>query len=288
MKIVSIMGGLGNQMFQYAFGKALKHATNEEVLFDKSYFEAQPLGDTPRNYELSLLPITPKFASKKQTRPLNNRNKFIRWLWRLTGKGGTLVREYKTKTYNPKYLHIKGNAYYKGYFQCPKYFEDIAAEIRRDFTFPPIAADDEFNQKWLKRIAECENPVFVHLRRGDYSKLNGWLLPIIYYQKAAAYIASQIKNPTFFVFGSECDDFIKKEFNLGFPFEVIGEENSRNREDWKDIVLMMHCKHAIIANSTFSWWAAWLSDTDKRMVIAPSPFTSGGEILPDSWLKIKR
>ena len=287
MKIVSVIGGLGNQMFQYAFAKALTHKCKDEVLLDKTYFDNQPAGDTPRKYELGMFPISPKFATQEQIKPLNNRNKFIRWLWRLTGKGGTLVREYKTQIYDASYLNLSGNVYYKGYFQCPKYFESIADEIRRDFTFPQIPEDDVFNQKWLKKFAECENPVFVHLRRGDYAGL-GWMLPLEYYRKAVEEICKRVKNPTFFVFGSECDDYIKNEFDIGVPFEVIGEENARNHEDWKDIVLMMHCKHAIVANSSFSWWAAWLSDVDGRTIIAPTPFTNGDEILPDNWVKIKR
>lgn len=288
MKIVSIMGGLGNQMFQYAFGKAVERASKEQVLFDKTYFDNQPAGDTLRKYELGMFPINPKFATQEQVRPLTGRNRVIRWLWRLTGKGGHLVREYKNPKYDETLLDMKGNVYYKGYFQCPKYFEDVADVLRRDFTFPQIAADDAFNQKWLKRFAECENPVFIHLRRGDYAKLAGWMLPLEYYQKAVAQMCERVKNPTFFVFGSECDDYIKNEFNLGVPFEIIGEENARNKEDWKDIVLMMHCKHAIVANSSFSWWAAWLSDVDGRTIIAPTPFTNGDEIVPDNWVKIKR
>ena len=288
MKIVSIMGGLGNQMFQYAFAKVLEHKSGDAVLLDLSWFGEQSPGDTPRKYELDLFRTQPKFATKKQMKPLTGRNRVIRWFWRLTGKGGHLVREYKNPKYDTALLDMKGNVYYKGYFQCPKYFENVADEIRRDFTFPQIAADDAFNQKWLKRFAECENPVFVHLRRGDYAKIAGWMLPLEYYQKAVAQMCERVKNPTFFVFGSECDDYIKNEFNLGVPFEIIGEENARNKENWKDIVLMMHCKHAIIANSTFSWWAAWLSDVDGRTIIAPTPFTNGDEIVPDNWIKIKR
>ena len=288
MKIVGIMGGLGNQMFQYAFGKALERTSGEKVLFDKSWFGAQSPGDTPRCYELDLFPIRPEFATAAEVEPYLSKSKWVRLWGKISGKGGTFVREYKNPKYDEKYLNLKGNAYYKGYFQCPKYFENVADELRRDFTFPEIPADDAFNQKWLKRFAECENPVFVHLRRGDYANIAGWMLPLEYYQKAVAEMCKRVKNPTFFVFGSECDDYIQNEFDIGVPFEVIGEENARNKEDWKDIKLMMACKHGIVANSSFSWWAAWLSDVDGRTIIAPTPFTNGDEILPDNWVKIKR
>lgn len=291
MKIVKLMGGLGNQMFQYAFGKALEQECNEKVLYDNFWFNE--VKDTTkecvvREYGLDLFPINPNFATKEQIEAYVSKNKLKRMWLKLLGRGGKYVREYKNPQYNGEYLKIKSNAYYKGYFQCPKYFENIAGEIRKDFTFPPIPADDAFNQKWLKRFSECENPVFIHLRRGDYKNLAGWLLPLEYYQKAVAEIKKHVKNPTFFVFGSECDDYIEKEFDIGVPFEVVGEENARNKEDWKDIVLMMNCKHGIIANSTFSWWAAWLSDTDGRTIIAPTPFTVNDDILPDNWIRIKR
>lgn len=291
MKIVKLMGGLGNQMFQYAFGKALELKYNEKVLYDNFWFNE--VKDTTkegvvREYGLNLFPIAPNFATKEQVEAYVSKNKLKRLWAKIIGHGGEHVREYKNPQYCEEYLKIQGNAYYNGYFQCPKYFENIADEIRHDLTFPQIPADDTFNQKWLKRFSECENPVFIHLRRGDYKNLAGWLLPLEYYQKAVAEIKKHVKNPTFFVFGSECDDYIEKEFDIGVPFEVVGEENARNKEDWKDIVLMMNCKHAIIANSTFSWWAAWLSDVDGRTIVAPMPFTTNDDILPDNWLKIKR
>ncbi len=290
MKIVKIMGGLGNQMFQYAFGRALAFRTKDNVLLDTSWFdEPRASGETSRSYGLNLFSLKLPEAAPEQIKPFVSKNKLVRLWGKISGNGGCLIRENKAQKYDSDLLApLKGNSYYKGYFQCPRYFADIAGELRQDFSLPSIPADDAFNQKWLKRFAECENPVFIHLRRGDYAQISGWMLPLEYYQKAVAEIQKRVSNPTFFVFGSECDDFIQNEFKIGAPFEVIGEENSRRKEDWKDIKLMMACKHAIIANSTFSWWAAWLSDTDNRIVISPSPFTNGDDILPDNWIKIKR
>ena len=281
--IVRLMGGLGNQMFQYAFGKALEIKTGRKVLFDKlSYQEAKKLiinnknedadGVVIRNYALDIFNINnDDFADLSQIKRCKKRiqeeNPFI----------------YNEKLFEEKRPYI----YYEGYFQNENYFKDIKEIIKNEFKFPDISEKDEFNQNLLKKINTCENPVFIHLRRGDYVNL-GWDLSINYYKKAIEYIKEHVKNPTFFVFGQDCKEFINKEFgNIDTVFEIIGEENSKNNEDWKDIALMLECKHAIIANSSFSWWGVWLGKANDGIVVAPSPFVNGqDEIICDNWVKI--
>lgn len=268
-KIVKLQGGLGNQMFQYAFGQAVKAASGCQVLYDIGWFRKKHKKlVAQREYMLSLFNIDADFASDTQARIFAGKN----ILYKLIGGNVTKISEDGQCSFHLEWLNIPGNVYYDGYFPNGQYFKDIEAKIRQDFTFPPISKDDEFNQKWLKRIADCENPVFIHIRRGDYLNLDGWLLPIEYYRKAVEYIVANVNNPTFFVFGSECEDFIKNDFDINYPFEFIGEENARNHEDWKDMALMAMCKHCIIANSTFSWWAAWLGNTEQKsgIIIAPS------------------
>ena len=287
LKMVKIMGGLGNQMFQYAFGQALKNAQNGKVLYDASWFAKKHKKKVAgREYMLDLFGLKPEFASQSAARRFAGKSK----LYNLFGPKIKRVIDAGWGAFRPEILHLKGNVYYDGYFQNEEYFADIAAQIRRDFTFPQIAEDDAFNRHWLQKIKACENAVCIHIRRGDYLNLSGWVLPLSYYQKAVKYVARQVKNPTFFVFGSECDDYIKNEFDIGYPFEVVGEENARNHEDWKDMMLMATCKHAIIANSTFSWWAAWLGEDNnaERIVAAPSPFVENDNIIPEHWVKIER
>ena len=278
--IIKLQGGLGNQMFQYAFGLALKAKTGRKTLFDKSWFdEALRLANNSkeftngiaiREYNLNIFNIAPFFASYEQSSSCTKK-----------------VTEQKNFIFEPKLLKKKKSTYYEGYFQNEKYFKDIKDTIKKEFTFPPIQKNDDFNNTWLNKIKACENPVFIHLRRGDYLNLQGWTLTTEYYKKAIQYITEHINNPTFFIFGQNCEDYIKNEFKMDIPFEIIGETNSQKEEDWKDIVLMMQCKHAIIANSTFSWWAAWLGNANKGIVIAPSPFINGqDEIICDNWIKI--
>ena len=285
--VIRLMGRLGNQMFQYAFGLALKAETGKQVLFDKSWFdEAKKAGKefsngvATREYNLDIFKQNISVATKKEVKSCRNKpeeeNAFI--------FDGNLFKQPLA-------------SYYTGYFQNEKYFNKIQETIKEAFTFPEISEKDVFNQNWIKRINECENSVFIHLRRGDYLNLQGWALTNESYQKAIRYIRKRVSNPTFFVFGQDCEEYIKNELVVhseavsdAIKFEIIGEKNSKNKEDWKDIVLMMQCKHAIIANSTFSWWAAWLGKAnEKGIVVAPTPFVNKqDEIICDNWVKIKR
>lgn len=288
LKVVKLMGGLGNQMFQYAFGQALQNANpKDKVLYDVEWFKKAHKGKVAaRELGLSLFGINPPQATPKQAKIFAGKNKiynlFCPKIPRIIDAGWGKFR--------PEILHQSGNIYYNGYFQNEEYFANIDAQIRRDFAYPPLEKDDSFNQEWLKKIQAAENPICIHLRRGDYLNLAGWVLPLSYYQNAVAYIKAHVKNPTFFVFGSECDDYIQNEFDIGAPFELVGEENARNHADWKDMMLMSACKHAVIANSTFSWWAAWLGEnkTDSGIIVAPSPFVENDEIIPTRWIKIER
>ena len=282
--VVRLMGGLGNQMFQFAFGKALEAKTGRKVYFDKSWFEeAQKTivntkgenqdGVVMRKFDLDVFNLSADYATNEQLTDCKKK-----------------IYEQKFFTFDKSLLKKEKSALYEGYFQNEGYFKNITNIIKKDFTFPDISKDDEFNQKWIKRINECTNPVFIHLRRGDYLNLKGWALSFDYYKEAIQYIKEHIDSPTFFVFGQDCEEYIKQEFNnIDANFEVIGENNSKNKEDWKDIVLMQECKHAIIANSTFSWWAAWLGRANDGIVVAPSPFVNGEDgIICDNWIKIKR
>ena len=275
INVVKLMGGLGNQMFQYAFGKALENKTGRKVLYDISWFEeikkhTDKNGVAQRKYELEIFSPNIKFASKKQI--ANCKKK---------------ITEKKEFIFDKNLLKDQKSAYYEGYFQNEKYFENIKDNLKKEFSFPQISPYDKFNSYWLNRINECENPVFIHFRRGDYLNLSGWILSLDYYKKAIQYIQNNVNNPTFFIFGQDCENYIKTEFNINTPYELVGEINSQNLEDWKDIVLMQSCKHGIIANSTFSWWAAWLGKASEGIVTAPSPFINGqDEIICKNWIKI--
>ena len=286
-KIIKMGGGLGNQMFQYAFGKALEKQQGCEVLYDISFFEEIKKTQIPgtnlninditvRPYELNLFNIDVNLADKELV------NRFC----------SEEIEEKNPFSFD-RALLTSEKIIFKGYFQHEDYLKNIKDEIKKDFTFPEISEDDRINKNLVKKIKECENSVFIHIRRGDYLGGNGEensnIIQPEYYEKASEYIAQRVRNPYFFIFGENCEDFIETKLNLKYPYCYVGNNNSEHAESWKDMFLMQQCKHAIIANSTFSWWAAWLSDYEGKITIAPIPWLNKGDgIVCRSWVKIKR
>lgn len=298
-KIVKLMGGLGNQMFQYAFGKLLEKKHKCEVLYDLSWFELikRKRLENPENFAESIyisncaLGIFPnleiKIASEKEIKkvcfPRFNK---IRRLFGIKPKSG-IVREKNAFIYEPGLLEKRGSCYFEGYFQNEKYFLDMKDELIKTFELPELKPEDEYNKNLLQKIQSCENPVFIHVRRADYVKLD-WVISQNYYKNAVKYIKERVENPKFFVFGVGDIDYIKTKFDIGEEFEIIGDNNKTNENFYEDLRLMMACKHAIIANSSYSWWAAWLSSQNKGIIIAPSPWIDGqSEVICKDWVKIK-
>lgn len=285
MKIVKLMGGLGNQMFQYAFGMGMANQCGTDVTFDTSFFTT-PISDdtTPRNYELGLFPnLKIKHAKQYDVEKFTKSNPVRRFMYKI-------VTEDSPFDFSPRVMSCRRrNAYFKGYFQDERYFAHISDAVRHAFEFPPIAKSDRHNCDIANKIRQCENPVFIHIRRGDYLKLDGWTLGIEYYRRAVRHIIQTVKNPVFFVFGAECDDFIKNSFDIGCDFIFVGNKNTQKQTDFRDMQLMSMCRHGIIANSSFSWWAAWLMKNPKKIICAPSPWIKqDAGIICQSWIKIAK
>ena len=288
-KIVKFIGGMGNQMFQYAFGKALEHKTGAKVLFDISSYKKNKKnivkgtdkyknGLSVRQYEINIFKnadIT--LAGKPETL-------FIKIL-NLIG----LSKKFKDKTpfkysqdvFNDKYR------YYTGYYQNEKYFKEIRQSLLKDFSLPPLKENDEYNKNLLKQIEDTENSVFIHVRRGDYINA-GYLIPDEYYKKAVCYIKEHVEDPVFFVFCAEDTEYIKNKFDIGCKFKLIGEKNQTRENFYENMRLMKACKHGIIANSSYSWWAAWLNEYKEKIIVAPSPWLGDSDdIICEDWVKIK-
>ena len=240
------MGGLGNQMFQYAFGFALSKRNKTDVILDTGFFKRT--GDwTIRNYELEQFNI-----SKKKT---CNKNYLI---YR------ALRKIYKSKNY------------FEGYFQSEKYFADCAEEIRKEFQF-----------KEKLQIPDG-NTVAIHIRRGDYVKYANIHLVCtpIYYENAIAYVQSKQENPIFYVF-SEDLEWVKQNINI--PNNSVFVDYNSNMPSSHDMQFMSLCKHQIISNSSYSWWAAWLNQNSGKIVVAPDKWFGDGrdmEIYTDNMVKI--
>lgn len=307
MKIVKIMGGLGNQMFQYAFGLALSTYTGEDVLFDKTSFEIEKKqevnnsgfnkdGVAVRDYELDIFNLDIKFATKKQIKQCINERiigsripGFLRKIFKESGQiSNNIITESVVNVYEQELFDIKGDAYYQGYFQCEKYFNNIDNLIRKAFEFPP--ASSQKNQDIIEQIFNSKDAVSLHVRRGDYLNLavvdKDLCCPISYYQKAIDYIKQNTEEPKFFVFS---DDIEWTKENIDTGCQTFFIDFNKDNNSFEDLRLMSLCKHNILANSSFSWWGGWLNNNPNKIVIAPTPWVSADtNHICDSWVQIQK
>lgn len=287
MIITNIYGGLGNQLFQYAFGKSLSIKQNKALKIDISSFSEYKL----RSFLLNKFNIQYDIANSEELKHFNLSNKYKRYI---------VLKAQRLLNYKSKYMFEKNefhyskdifesNAiYYFGYWQSYRYFEDIRDILLKEFVLTePI---DKQNNDTLIEINNS-NSISLHVRRGDYIQIskrkNGnALCPISYYENAIELMKTKIENPHFFIFSDDIE-WVKSHFKLNFKCDFI-DFNSDCPE--KDLNLIKNCKHNIIANSTFSWWGAWLNDNDDKIVIAPHKWMNNKEasndLIPNNWIKI--
>ncbi len=293
-KIVKLNGGLGNQMFQWAFARSLEDKYNTEVVFDYSYFDEvkQCNSVTTRVFELDAYGIKCPAVSeeylKKIIKPEFN-SKFKNTLAKRFPFffGVNYIREKYNSVYEKNILKYPNYIYYEGYFQNEKYFKHLRQKLLADFSVKsPL---DENNQVFLNKI-QGTNSVSLHVRRGDYitldyvNKIHG-TCSLKYYEEAINYVANKIKNPHFYLFSDDIE-WVIQNLNINYPFDVIDFNQGKG---WFDMNLMKNCKYNIIANSSFSWWGAWLNDYSQKIVIAPNKWTvqkQKCDIVPKSWVKI--
>jgi len=288
MKIVNIIGGLGNQMFQYAFAIALKKRfPEEEVLIDTSHFKSYKLHN---GFELDkIFDISLEVANKNQlqrvTRYINNYflSRIVRKLFPKLQSECVELEDYK---FESSTLDISGDCYYEGYWQTWKYFCECEDVVRQEFS-SKIKLDDLSNTVLANMLSH--NSVAIHVRRGDYvnSKNFADICTIEYYSKAIKYIKTSIENPQFYIFSNDID-WCKS--NL---VDIIGESpvtyvtHNKGKSSYKDMVLMSKAKCCIIANSSFSWWGAWLNSEPDHITIAPNKWMNSSDcndIFPQNWI----
>jgi hypothetical protein len=295
-KIVKLNGGLGNQMFQWAFAYSLVKKFYSEVVFDFSFFEEIKTVHTvaKREFELDVFNFDCQQASEEDLQQVilsNHRPKFQKFLWRkfkmnkFKPSGNSVIERSEfnvdEEVLLPEYY------YYEGYFQNEKYFKHLRKDLLNLFSLKvPL---DEKNQKMQDKIIET-NSVSLHIRRGDYvnldyvNKFHG-LCSMEYYKKAVDYIAKRVKSPHFFIFSDDIE-WVIKNLKIDYPFTVVDFNQGKGCFDMN---LMKHCKHNIVANSSFSWWGAWLNNDNSKIVIAPKNWISKNEncsIIPKNWIKM--
>jgi hypothetical protein len=290
MIYVRLTGGLGNQMFQYAAGRELAQRHQTELVLDVSAYENQPEGETPRHYELGIFKHSARLADGAQVKLAAKAARASR-LDKLLGRkpGITVVRE-SGFPFEPAVLKAPDNSYLIGYWQSEKYFPSVRAELLEDFTLKH--EPDAANAKTAAEIAAV-TAVSLHVRRGDYvtnanaAKFHG-MTSLEYYREAIKQMAGQVKEPHFFVFS---DDPGWCRENLKFDLPMTFVTNNSGDKGYEDMRLMSQCRHHIIANSSFSWWGAWLNPRADKIVLAPGRWFNDStvdtrDIYAQGWVKI--
>lgn len=296
-KIVKLMGGLGNQMFQYAFVYAVAKNFNAEILLDFSWFEEvkEDPNVTTRKFELDAFNIDYRIATKEDLNALkcpDKRSKMQKRLWKIFKikkfrPAGHKFVQRKAYSFDKNLLEDSYYVDYEGYFQNEKYFIENREKIIK--LFSPKEELDEKNQSVLSLIKSA-NSISLHVRRGDYvsldsaSKFHG-TCSLEYYQNAINYIVERVKNPHFFLFSDDIA-WVSENLKINYPYTVISFNQGKGA---MDLELMKHCKHNIIANSSFSWWGAWLNENPEKIVIAPEKWTlekQKDSLVPNEWVKL--
>lgn len=279
---IQIIGGLGNQMFQYAYARAL-HAKGYDVSIDLSAFETYTLHG---GYGLDKYRITLKASREKKCR-LDFLDRFLIYFHLHPS-----VFKEKGLKFNPNYLSLPDNKCVIGYFQNEKYFQPIRPILLNEFTLDFELS--EYTKKIDQRIQNHDGvTISLHIRRGDYvtQKANSIYAEcsIEYYLNAIQYFEKMYSNIIFLIFS---DDIVWVQNNLPLK-EAIYIFSEEKRAPHEDIFLMSHCDHNIVANSTFSWWGAWLNQSDDKIIIAPSKWFNDikmeqeiSDIFPPKWIRI--
>jgi hypothetical protein len=292
MIIVKLMGGVGNQMFQYAAAKCLSWRHGTALKLDLSFLEGYQTGNTPRTFELDHFCITVVKATRWEINTMSGTGKtcletaVARVLQKFAGH---ICYHEKSFHYDPQLLTLSDNVYLDGYWQSERYFADIKDIIRKELTVTsPLTGK---NQELAEEIRTV-NAVSMHVRRGDYvmdNKTNVMhgVCDLDYYQRAENRVVQSLEDPHFFVF-SDDPEWVAENIKLRCPTRYVSHNVGRAHEDLR---LMSLCRHHVIANSSFSWWGAWLSSNPDKLVIAPDrwfndPSIDTGDLIPSDWQRL--
>lgn len=289
-EVILFEGGLGNQMFQYAFYLAKKRR-NVDVVCDLGIVYKL---NRHNGYELKRLFDIDVPVCKTLKKTYRMFVRFERWrqdrvIKLLSKLGVNLVEDSVPSLFLPSVLTPhKGLTMYKGYWQTEKYFLDIKNEITEAFKFDETRLSSE-SAHYLEQIKSTKS-VSLHVRRGDYTtskhvKMYGGICTLEYYNSAVEMFEKMGDDFRYYVFS---DDIGWVKENMNIPCATFIDCN-KGEDSWQDMFLMSSCDNNIIANSTFSWWGAWLNKNENKVVISPSKFLNAeGEtdIVPDSWVKL--
>lgn len=283
VNLVQINGGLGNQMFQYAYYRYLKQFDN---IFNMTMLDLSAIVNYNRhngwelhkvfNCDINALDNNKIETIKSQTGFLRNFK--------------ILYEPKETFFQLPKYKGSKKYRFHYGYWQNEGYIKPIADRVKSDFKFDSTKLSLE-NRRIEEQILSGQS-VAIHIRRGDYvslpaaAALHGGLCTLDYYKRAIAYVQDHLRETINFYLFSDDTEWVEENFNL--PNQTIISHNF-GENSWQDMYLISKCKHQIIANSSFSWWGAWLNNNPEKIVIAPKRWLNNHietDIVPTNWIKL--
>jgi hypothetical protein len=292
MIISKLRGGLGNQLFQYAIGRQLAERQHTDLKLDLSYF-ADQTGITPREYKLGVFRTTATIATPDDETNVLGYSRFRPIKRRLWKMGIDLFHwNYLRETtfgFHPEVLQFKGSAILEGYWQSERYFDSIRPLLLQEIYLKEECISSSI-ALLLQQIKESLS-VAVHVRRGDYvtSKIVNQQFgtcSLSYYNNAMNLMKGNLVSPEFYIFSDDiawCEQHLD---GLECPMHFIS-----GNTDFEDLFLMSNCQHQIIANSSFSWWAAWLNPNRDKQVIAPKqwfadPNLNTSEVVPSDWIRL--
>lgn len=288
MIITRLMGGFGNQLFQYAAGRALALDRKEQLYLDLSFLNAVSKGYTKRNFELDQIKHKAQIASEKELKDFDVSGLISRALNRVG------LKEYKVfyergQNYQPEFEKLPENVLLNGYWQSEKYFSGIRKELEEEIS--PNYNFTELGRSMLEKISATHS-IAIHVRRGDMLNLKSandfhGICDISYYKKAIEKLKEKNSDLSYFVFSDDIK-WCKEQFS--FLDKVNFAEEEQGKPSSQDLFIMSRCQHNIIANSSYSWWSAWLNK-NKGVVIAPQNWfkdknAQTRDLFPETWIKL--
>ena len=289
MVVVSLLGGLGNQLFQYAVGRAVASRHRTSLQLDITAFEVYKL----HAYSLQHFNIQEAFAYRgamarmfghPSNRYLRGLRRHLPYFWLRSVKETTQYR------FDPGIFEKGRNVLLYGFWQNERYFQDVAEQLRLELR---VRAGPDAENAAMARAMQGVEAVSVHVRRADYVSDSRTLqkhgaCSTDYYRAAIRELATSVRNPHYFVFS---DDPAWAQANLTFDHPVTFVAHNKADRNYEDLRLMTLCRHHIIANSSFSWWGAWLGTNPGRIVIAPQRWMNDdavdtSDLIPGTWRRI--
>lgn len=290
--IVRLQGGIGNQMFQFAFGKALSLRLGRPLLLDIKEYD-----NYKKFYGFELKKVFGVEDDVASHRVLKNvlgfRRDSVVYRYVMSRRFGLYrvfpkIKVEKSPQYDPIYQISEKASYFSGYFQCGRYFSDYDQEIRNIFSFNvPFDSNELYSYGLSDGVVTCS----LHIRRGDYlSDRNAasfiGFVGQEYFARAIEYCVNKLSVKRFLVFSDDigwAKDHIRSAAEMRFIDSFVGQDSYRNMQ------LMSLCDHHIISNSSFSWWGAWLNSSIHKTVVAPANWFSSGaqtDIVDNDWIQL--